>query len=244
LNRLSEQNDGFRIPCFAHTLQLVVNDGLKEAKSIKSTLEKVSAIAKLAHTNSKFAEEIESMKVSIPRAVITRWNSQFLVVERILSIPSFSLNEILSELKYKQWCLNKRDLIILQEFVALLSLFAQATTVTQQQKSPSISFIAPSILEIYFDLLNEKKNYNMQVHYAMLYYRHYFRDLEAYLSKWRLILLNPILVIKKTRSFTIFIKIQFFFFVLFSMVCLKFVGLQSLLFRIQQKTDYVKRSNS
>ncbi|CAF3595721.1 unnamed protein product [Rotaria sp. Silwood1] len=47
---------------------------------------------------------------------------------------------------------------MLQEFVALLSLFAEATTATQRQNSPSISFVAPSILAIYFDLINEKKN--------------------------------------------------------------------------------------
>ncbi|CAF4583275.1 unnamed protein product [Rotaria sp. Silwood2] len=153
-----EHNEVFRIPCFAHTLQLVVNDGLKEAKSILGTLEKVSAIAKLAPTSSKFAEKLELMKVSIPRAVITRWNSQFVVVERILTISSLELNEVLAELKYKHLCLKRRDLTMLHEFVTLLSLFAQATTVIQQQKSPSISFVAPSILAIYFDLLNEKKN--------------------------------------------------------------------------------------
>jgi hypothetical protein len=157
-DRLTEHNEVFRIPCFAHTLQLVVNDGLKESTSIKCALEKVSAIAKLAHTTTKFAEKLESMNVSIPRAVVTRWNSQFTVVERILSISSITLNEILLELKHTHLCLNKRDLVVLQEFVGLLSLFAQATTVSQQQKSPSISFVAPSILEIYFDLLNDKKN--------------------------------------------------------------------------------------
>ena len=41
-------------------------------------------MAKLSHTCTKFAEKLELMKVSIHRAVITRWNSQFLLVERIL----------------------------------------------------------------------------------------------------------------------------------------------------------------
>ncbi|CAF3245054.1 unnamed protein product [Rotaria sp. Silwood2] len=58
----------------------------------------------------------------------------------------------------KNLCLNTRDLSILQEFVALLSLFVEATTATQRQNSPSISLAAPSILAIYFDLINEKKN--------------------------------------------------------------------------------------
>ncbi|CAF1525311.1 unnamed protein product, partial [Adineta ricciae] len=158
LKRLMENNEAFRIPCFAHTIQLVVKDGLKQCQSIIYALEKVSAIAKLAHTSTKFAERLDAMKVSIPRAVITRWNSQFLTVERILTIPSIELNETLVQLKYKHLCLNARDLSMLQEFVSLLSLLAQATTATQRQKTPSISFVAPSILAIYFDLLNEKKH--------------------------------------------------------------------------------------
>ncbi|CAF1513690.1 unnamed protein product [Rotaria magnacalcarata] len=37
-NRLMEGNEFFRFPCFAHTLQLVVNNGLKEAKTILGAL--------------------------------------------------------------------------------------------------------------------------------------------------------------------------------------------------------------
>jgi hypothetical protein len=161
---LLENKEVFRIPCFAHTIQLVVKDGLKEAKSISSSLEKVSAIAKLSHTSNKFAEKLELMKVSIPRAVITRWNSQFLTVERILAIPTFKLNEILVQLKQKHLCLSTRDLDVLNEFISVLTLLAEVTTKTQQQNFPSISLIAPSILAIYFDLKNEKNN----VHYTTM----------------------------------------------------------------------------
>ncbi|CAF4269124.1 unnamed protein product [Rotaria sp. Silwood2] len=70
-NRLMENNEVFRIRCFAHTIQLVVKEGLQETKSILGSLEKVSSIAKLAHTSTKFAEKLDLMKVSIPRALIT-----------------------------------------------------------------------------------------------------------------------------------------------------------------------------
>jgi hypothetical protein len=58
--------------------------------------------------------------------------------------------------------LNSHDLVVLNEFIALLSLLAEVTTTTQQQNSPSISLIAPSILALYFDLKSEKNN----VHYT------------------------------------------------------------------------------
>ncbi|CAF1511676.1 unnamed protein product [Rotaria sordida] len=85
-------------------------------------------------------------------------NSQFLTVESILAIPTLELNEILIELKHSHLCLNVRDLAVLNELVALLSLLAEVTTTTQRDNSPSISLVAPSILAIYFDLKNEKNN--------------------------------------------------------------------------------------
>ncbi len=51
------KNEVLRIPCFAHIMQLIVKDGLKETMSILSSLGKVSAMAKLSHTNTKFVFE-------------------------------------------------------------------------------------------------------------------------------------------------------------------------------------------
>ena len=61
-------NEALRIPCFAHTIQLVVNDGLKQTSSIESALFKVSKIAKLSHTSTIFAEKLEQIGKSVPKA--------------------------------------------------------------------------------------------------------------------------------------------------------------------------------
>jgi hypothetical protein len=132
-----------RLPCFAHTLQLVVQDGLKETLCIKHTIAKVSKIAKIAHSSTKFAEELEKIGTSIPKANKTRWNSQLYTIQKVLEIPSAQLNLILTELKRKELCMGSRDLSILNEMVSLLELFCEATTVTQAQNSPSISLVAP-----------------------------------------------------------------------------------------------------
>jgi len=47
--------------------------------------------------------------------------------------------------------LGARDLAGLNELVSILTLFGEATTLTQAQNSPSI-------LSIYFDLINEQDN--------------------------------------------------------------------------------------
>ncbi|CAF1684276.1 unnamed protein product [Rotaria magnacalcarata] len=149
---------GLRLPCFAHTLQLVVQDGLKEATCIKQAIVKVSKIAKLAHSSISFAEKLETIGASVPKANKTRWNSQLYTVQKILEIPSVQLNSMLTELKRKDLCLGLRDLSMLNEFVSLLTLIGEATTATQAEHSPSISLVGPSIVSIYYDLINERNN--------------------------------------------------------------------------------------
>ncbi|CAF0795955.1 unnamed protein product [Rotaria sp. Silwood1] len=46
-NNMNDQEERLRIPCFSHTLQLTVGDGLKECENAKPALAKVAAIAKL-----------------------------------------------------------------------------------------------------------------------------------------------------------------------------------------------------
>jgi hypothetical protein len=42
-----DEEERLRMPCFCHTLQLTVGDGLKECENAKPALAKVAAIAKL-----------------------------------------------------------------------------------------------------------------------------------------------------------------------------------------------------
>ena len=150
------EDESFRLPCYAHTLQLVIKDGLKGATSVQSALEKVSKIAKLSHSSTTIAERFEKIKVCIPRANKTRWNSQYGMVVNVVGTQAADLNEILTETQHRDLCLKSSDYQILNEFVSLLALFAEATVTTQSESTPSISIVAPSILAIYDDLLLEQ----------------------------------------------------------------------------------------
>ncbi len=89
------ENESFRLPCYAHTLQLIVKDGLKGLTGIQSALEKISKIAKLSHSSTTMAECFEKIQVCIPKANKTRWNSQYAMVMRVVGIQTSDLNEIL-----------------------------------------------------------------------------------------------------------------------------------------------------
>jgi hypothetical protein len=156
-NESDKRDELLRLPCFIHTLQLVVKDGLKESKSTRSSMIKVAEIAKLSHKSIPVAEKLQEFKLSIPLAVVTRWNSQFITVSKILDIPNVFLNDLLVEQKKDELILSTKDIAVLHEFISIFVLFAEATIRTQAEQSVSISLVAPSILGIYYDLENELK---------------------------------------------------------------------------------------
>ncbi|CAF1416363.1 unnamed protein product [Rotaria sordida] len=91
--------------------------------------------------------------------IITRWNSQFITVSKIVDIPNVFLNDLLTEQKKGELVLSMKDLAVLREFISIFTLFAEATTRTQAEKCVSISLVVPSILGIHYDLENELKLY-------------------------------------------------------------------------------------
>jgi hypothetical protein len=154
LNAATE-DEFLRLPCFSHCLQLVVNDGIKACSIASSSLKKVAGLAKLAHTSTVFAEQLEKADFTIPKANRTRWNSQFLMVKHVIIIPSSTLNSILTDLDKNHLILNTKDRKILEEFVSLFELFHEATVLTQGESYATISLVAPTILGILYDLEHE-----------------------------------------------------------------------------------------
>ncbi|CAF1444839.1 unnamed protein product [Didymodactylos carnosus] len=124
-----------RLPCYIHTLQLVVSDGLKESFCIKAAISKVSSIAKFSHKNGT--------------ANTVQWRKQS-------KIPSDKLNDYLRQLKKDSLILSQRDITVLNEFISVFALFAEVFTKAQADEAASISLVAPSLLEIYFDLESEQ----------------------------------------------------------------------------------------
>ncbi|CAF1239179.1 unnamed protein product [Didymodactylos carnosus] len=143
----------------ASHIQLCVKDGLKKTGvSTKNALEKCSAITKLSHQSTHFAERLERINVLIPSPNKTRWNSQYDTLCKIVSMPTERLNQILKDFGKPELCLSGKDISILNEFVDVLAFFSEATVQAQAENSPSIRLVAPSLLSIYFDLVKQKED--------------------------------------------------------------------------------------
>ena len=78
-----------RISCFAHTLQLTVSDGLKQAKQMNSLFKKVGKIVGHAKKSTTATEELEKQSgLTLVSKNETCWNSQLKMVRQILELDT------------------------------------------------------------------------------------------------------------------------------------------------------------
>lgn len=126
------------VPCFAHTLQLVIKDGMKQAGPINSVLSKAANI--VSHVRrSTHATEILEGDTKLQAANTTRWNSQLAMIRSLLRAPE----EKLQQLDCPQ--LTKYDRNILGELSEILSPFETATHLLQGQNCVTASLVVPCV---------------------------------------------------------------------------------------------------
>ncbi len=79
--------------CFAHTLQLVIKDGLKKAGQLNTVIKKCSKIVSFTRRSTVAADTLEGEK-RLQADNVTRWNSQLKMIRSVLSIPASKLSEV------------------------------------------------------------------------------------------------------------------------------------------------------
>uniref|UniRef100_A0A672S8E9 HAT C-terminal dimerisation domain-containing protein n=1 Tax=Sinocyclocheilus grahami TaxID=75366 RepID=A0A672S8E9_SINGR len=139
-----------RLSCFAHSLQLVVGDGLKEVKCLSQAMSKVSKLATLLHSGTIFKDKFEAVfgnGKSIPVATVTRWNSTFKQIKAITELDHTNLTEMCSP-DFKNVVITTRGWAQLREFCFILGHFAEATELTEGEKIITISMVVPTVLDL------------------------------------------------------------------------------------------------
>lgn len=140
-----------RLQCFAHTLQLVVGDGLKETKVACPSLSKLSKLSSLLHTSTTFKDIFDGEfgeHRGIPAAVSTRWNSTLRQVKAVLHCDQQKLCAVLEKAGHKELSFTPREWNLLKELVDILKPFGEATDLTQGDKVITISAVVPSVLSL------------------------------------------------------------------------------------------------
>ena len=133
------------VSCFAHSLQLVVRDGLDVVSSGRPLMSKCSKIANIVHQSAFFRCEFErvmgSQGKSIPATNNTRWNSTFKQLHAFLSLDITPLNKVLCDTNRENLTLLPKDVAQLKELVDILTPFAEATDLTQGDQVVTIGCV-------------------------------------------------------------------------------------------------------
>ena len=136
-----------RLSCFAHTLQLCVRDGLKNAPHVSKLLGKCQTIAKYSHKSSKIADLLEQLNRSIHKMNLTRWNSEYLLIKSIYSIGKNDLQIITSAMDDPVKFSNN-DFSTLEEIINILEPFYEITVKCQAETVVTASIVVPSIVHL------------------------------------------------------------------------------------------------
>ncbi|XP_077063574.1 E3 SUMO-protein ligase ZBED1-like [Siphateles boraxobius] len=141
------------IKCFAHTLNLTTQDGLKIAAT-ERLLGRVRRIVSFFHRNAVATTVLKEKQglLGLPHHklkadVKTRWNSSFEMLERFLEQQAAVMATLLDKKVRKGSCdvhtLSESDLLAAEQMVSLLAPLKSATTLMCEEKQPTVSIIAP-----------------------------------------------------------------------------------------------------
>ena len=143
------------LPCFAHTLQLAVNKGLdaNSLNQLSSLARKLvghfkhSALATAALRQKQ--EQMNVPKHHLIQDVVTRWNSTFLMFQRLLEqrwvVYAVLLDERGSQSQYKYLHLKEEQWNLMEQMVTVLEPLQIATTALCETEIVSCSLIYPVI---------------------------------------------------------------------------------------------------
>ena len=142
-----------RVPCFSHTLQLAVNDGLKitaAARAIAAGRRVVAHFSHSAMSTQALKEHQSRMGSSKPLSLIqdvaTRWNSSYFMLKRLLELRIPLYATIFDERVTKvgdrvKLDIKDADWAVMELLVPILEPLAEATELLTKEDRPTASSV-------------------------------------------------------------------------------------------------------
>lgn len=150
-NAINEHLKKHNHPCVAHTLNLCVNDSIKENETFSLICKKTRSLVSYFKHSVQATEKLKTTQIQmgfpvlkIKQDVSTRWNSTLFMLERLLEIKD-ALSVILSSLPKAPASLNATEWSIVWDCVPVLKPIEIITSVLSAEKYPTISIIIPLI---------------------------------------------------------------------------------------------------
>ena len=151
-NAINAQTDFNSLPCFTHTTQLVVNNGLLEQPSVSALLKKIKSIGSHLSHSTKAFHQLEELQREMNRDVLrfinvvcTRWDSEYDSLKRVKDMKielRVFLTQIQGELGVT---LTNSDWDVLDKLLQLLQIFKQLT-LDMSERYTNASIIIPNVI--------------------------------------------------------------------------------------------------
>jgi hypothetical protein len=147
-----------RVSCAAHTLQLVIKRGLHADARVEALLKKAGRLCASVRKSTVDTETVlKQTKLHFLSLNVTRWNTQFMMIERLLRVVRSS-PDVLEDLQStvaREQKLTATELKHLQDLVDVLGAFNHATKILQSQTSSSGTLI-PTLCVLWLRLREQK----------------------------------------------------------------------------------------
>ena len=138
------------IPCFAHTLNLIVQAALSSDPVMADLKTKCKSTVTFFHQSTKASDklmevqqQIGNSEVKLVQEVEARWNSFFYMFKRVLEQKRKRLLPPFVYLEKNEKCLSAAELEQLSKAIAILQPFETATTKLSAETYVSVSKIIP-----------------------------------------------------------------------------------------------------
>ena len=169
---------GSRLSCFAHTLQLVIKDGMIKVsaakdQNMKGVLAKCVKLSSMCHQSALFRGTFETcfgQGRSIPVANATRWSSTYTQLRAICNFDQGKLTELLRSQDHNNLVISVREMSVLREFVDILQPFAEATERVQGDTYTTIGCVVPTVIGLfkYLNSMQQTCKYHGQTIRALM----------------------------------------------------------------------------
>jgi hypothetical protein len=137
------------LPCFAHSLNLVVHNSINSDKELCAVQTKCKNVISHFHRSVKSTEKLAEVQrqLSLPehklkQDVPTRWNSTYIMLERIFE-QFDAITTALCLLNHNDLCLQAKDKHTISAALDLLKPFFEATEEISGEEYVSVSMIIP-----------------------------------------------------------------------------------------------------
>ena len=135
------------LPCFAHTLNLVVKDAIEDSGNFKEILTKVRTIIQYFKQSGPAADELRKVQPSnrilkVKQDVETRWNSSYLMLNRYIELKDY-INLALSHLVDAPTQITGAENEVISDGLRILKPFFSITEEMSAEKVVTLSKVIP-----------------------------------------------------------------------------------------------------